>query len=772
MKKQHILFILSAFNVGGAEIDVLNLAQSLVKRNIKVSIISRGGVLEKDLPESVKSIRLQTTTNNWLLILINMIRILFYCLFNQVTSINPQSIRGVIIGGPVAKILRIPLVATIHNIHHKGTLKRSVVVLNRLPSVVLFVSKYERQKFINAGLHPHISKVMYSGINLNHFPKMEFSNSGPKTMGIIARLSPEKGIDIGIRAFGKIADQFPETRLLIIGDGPIREDLEAMAGVQAADQIHFLGERHDIPELLKEIDFLLLPSFTESLSLVAREAMAAGKPVISSDVGGMKEIIKHGENGLLVPANNVSVLSKAIKELLTNSHKLAAYSKNARSLIEQRFSITLWVSKMITLYKKAEGQQTPVYTRKKNIIYMTTRFPFPKTKGDKLRAYHQIKALSEKHNVFLVTLVEHHSDQQFYKNLAPFCKAIIPVHLNQTVSKIRRFLAHFSWIPSQIGYFYSGELDRLLPKVIIANDIDTLFCQLIRGGQFAKNITNVWKIIDFVDAFSLNLRRNIAVESIIKKPVYYLRMLKTALYEQKMLSTFDKAIIISENDKKALKNNQIMVVPNGVSQNVARKPLDNPNEKSIIFTGNMDYWPNEDAVTFLMEKIVPKLADDIKIYLVGINNNPQVYKYASDRVIVTGRVPSIFDTIQQATIAVCPMRLGAGQQNKVLEAMAAGVPVVLTSVANSGINAKDCVLKADQAESFALAIEALFKDCQKRLELRERAYTFIQRQFDWSFLINQMEQELWTTETITSRQPKELQMNRDFTRLMENQKSQ
>lgn len=767
MRNQHILFILSSFNIGGAEIDVLNLANSLVKRNIKVTIFSDGGSLEKVLSKEVKLSRINVTSSNWIIMLYSMFRILAYCLLNRVTSVNPQSIRGVFLVGFTCKLLRLPLIATIHNIHHRGTLERGVALLNLLPSVVLFVSEFERQKFIQAGLNPHITKVMYSGIDLKKFPKAIVNKRKTRNIAMVGRLSPEKGIDIGIRAFGRICQEYPDTRLLIVGDGSCKPDLIKLAEKTAPNQIRFLGSRHDIPDFLKSIDFLLLPSFTESLSVVAREAMAAGKPVISSDVGGMKEIIHCGNNGILVPARDVPALSGAIQDLLDHSQKIQRFGEKARTLIESKFSITLWVSKMIALYRKAEGEMIPVYSSKKNILYLTTRFPFPKTKGDKLRAYHHIKELSKKHNIFLLTLTESEKDQQYFDQMRPYCKIIVPIQLNQTHSKIRRFLAHFSWVPSQIGYFYSIRMLRILPKLILANDIDTLFCQLIRGGQFAKKISNVWKVIDFVDAFSLNLKRNIKTEPFYRMPVYFIRMLKTFKYEQRMLKCFDKAIIISKTDKAALQNEEIEVIPNGVSQNLNILPIVKKVEKSIIFTGNMDYWPNEDAVTFLVEKIVPLIDKDIRIYLVGINNNPKVHKFASDRVTVTGHVKSIFEAIQKATVAVCPMRLGAGQQNKVLEAMAAGVPVVLTSVANSGISATDCVLESDDPAEFASYINRLMKDPNERLILRNNALNFIKSQYHWPQLVNQMQEVLWK-ETSTSTSIMVPELNQDFTKLTEN----
>ncbi len=743
MKTNHVLFILSSFNIGGAEIDVLNLAKSLITRGYKITVVSEGGELEKKLPETVKTLHVPVQSRNGVVILSSVIRIFLYCLLHRVTIINPQSVLGVLLTVIPAKLLKLSLIATIHNINNRSDLSRAVLILNRLPDVNLFVSEYERRKFIDSGLHPETSRVMYSGIDLKKIAWEKPGAPQKKVIGIIGRLSKEKGVEYGIRAFSRISSQFPDARLMIVGDGPERENLMSLADSLSEDRIEFTGARNDVPELLSRIDFLVLPSLTESLSVVAREAMAAGKPVISSDVGGMSELIKHKNNGLLVPAGDVSALAAAMSTWLQNDNEVRHYGKKVRRQIEQRFSLVQWVNRMNILYRKSVGEYVAPTNARKNILYVTTRFPFPTTKGDKLRAYYQIRELSKKHNVYLLTLLEDESDSQYFTEMEKYCRAIIPVTLSRRKARLHKFLSHFTWIPSQIGYFYSRELKKVLPKAILSKNIDTLYCQLIRAGQYAIGVKNVWKVIDFVDAFSLNLKRNIKTEATHRKPFFYLRMQKIRWFEQKMLKIFDKAMIISENDKKAMDNDQILVIPNGVNQKIQPLPVDVAPEKSVIFTGNMDYWPNEDAARYLVEDILPFLDSNIKVHLVGINNNPNVKKLASDRVVVTGKVPSVVDYIQKATVAVCPMRLGAGQQNKVLEAMTAGVPIVATDIANSGIEASGCLKLENDPKAFANQVNQLVNDPEIRSRLRDQALDFIQRHFNWQEIVMKAENLMW-----------------------------
>ena len=748
--KKHVLFVLSSFDVGGAEIDVLKLATILVNKGYEVTIASKGGNLEKRLPPNVRILHLNVVSKNLGVFILNKLRILSYCIANQVTLLNPQSIKGILISVLAAKLLKIPLVATIHNLYDAKWLVESAFLLNRIPNITLFVSEYERQRLIKAGMRPELSRVMYSGIDLKNFA-IKSESCRYEKIGIIGRLSKEKGVDFGIQAFAKIAGQYPETKLMIVGDGRERQHLLTLTrklGVER--QVLFTGQSNNVAGLLQELDFLVLPSLSESLSVVAREAMAAGKPVIASDVGGMYELIVHNENGLLVPSGNVSALSDAMEKLLNNHDLVNKMGKASKELIETKFSSFTWGNKMDIIYRKAGGERIKPDSHKRNILYVTTRFPFPTTKGDKLRAYYQIRELSKRHNVFLLSMFKHQPDEQNFAELKKYCKDIITVYLPPKEAMLQRCLSHMTWTPSMIGFFYSRKLKKLLPKVVLAKNIDTLFCQLIRGGQYAVTIKNVWKIVDFVDALSLNIKRNYdntAFINIKQKLTFFLQANKVKRYEQMILKAFDRAVIISEQDKKFLsKQENILISPNGVEQDTTPAPVDSMEEKSIIFTGNMNYWPNENAVKCLVEEILPHLPEEVKVYIVGVNDNPGVKKYDSNRIIVTGKVPSITKYLQQIMVAVCPMRLGAGQQNKVLEAMAAGIPVVATSIANSGIDAPpDCIIITDDPVEFAIAIKEFLDDPMLRLQFRNNALNFIKR-FRWDKLVQELEDQLWEKE--------------------------
>jgi len=745
--KQHTLFILSSLGIGGAETDVLNLAAELVRREHRVTIASQGGILESKLPSEVKMLHLPIASANSFVAIFNSIVIFLYSLFWKVTIINPQSIRGVMVSRFAQKLLGIPLIATIHNLQDPKWLKKSAELLNRIPDATLFVSAFERKRFINAGMKPEVSRVVYSGLHMEHFPSSSHQTFTGR-IGIFGRLSAEKGVDVGIMAFSHLANDYPGIKLIIVGDGPERHSLKRLVKkLGLNERVEFLGARTDIPNLLAGIDFLLLPSLYESLSLVAREAMASGKPVIASAVGGMSELIQDSQNGRLIEPESVPKLSEAIEHWLRYPHSITSCGQKASEMIRQQFSLAGWADQMEKIYQHASGEKLEASGSRRKILFITTRFPYPLDKGDKLRAFHQIRELSRRHDVYLLSLTESPDDLKYLPELQKYCADITTIPLNPLHAIWRRRLAHFSWLPSQVLYFRSKRLHDLLPKVILNWEIDTVFSQLIRGGQYAEKITNAWKVIDFVDAFSLNLHRNCQVASIWQKLYLCPRGWKIAWYEQRMLRAFDMKFIISPADKKALQDKTIMVYPNGVSLPDLAPVAVESQERAIIFTGNLNYWPNENAAVYLIEKIQALLPEDARIYLVGICDNPVIKNLASKQVIVTGRVPSVMNRIQQVAVAVCPMQLGTGQQNKVLEAMIAGTPVVATSIANGGVGApSDCIKIADDPGSFANFVCDLLDDPALRQTQRDAAYDFVRTRFDWQEIVKQMETKLWEGE--------------------------
>lgn len=172
-------------------------------------------------------------------------------------------------------------------------------------------------------------------------------------VGLVARLMSDKGVDIALQAWSVIAPILPSARLLILGEGPDREDLERMAGrLGIATKVYFLGWREDALALLKSCHLCLIPSRREGQSLVALEAMALGVPVIASEVGGLTENIQEERTGLLVPPEDPNALAAAILRLWRNEDLRQALIKQALTFVSQERSANRMIQETIQVYEE------------------------------------------------------------------------------------------------------------------------------------------------------------------------------------------------------------------------------------------------------------------------------------------------------------------------------------------------------------------------------------------------------------------------------------
>lgn len=171
---------------------------------------------------------------------------------------------------------------------------------------------------------------------------------------IVARLDPIKNIPCLLRAMDKVVQQRPDGLLLVVGDGPLRNALaEQAADLGIGPRVRFLGTRHDVPALLEASDLLVLPSFSEGLSMTLIEGGAAGLPLIASDVGGNNELVQDGVNGLLVPVDDSDALASAITRIIAEPARAAAFGKASRQRFERFFEARTMVARYQALYSGA-----------------------------------------------------------------------------------------------------------------------------------------------------------------------------------------------------------------------------------------------------------------------------------------------------------------------------------------------------------------------------------------------------------------------------------
>ncbi|MDP7435822.1 MAG: glycosyltransferase, partial [Flavobacteriales bacterium] len=321
------------------------------------------------------------------------------------------------------------------------------------------------------------------------------------------------------------------------------------------------------------------------------------------------------------------------------------------------------------------------------VLVMSSRIPFPLEKGDKLRLFHQLKHLSKEHEVILCCLSSKDASLEQKEALSPWVHELHVYRLSWMRRLWRMAWAWASDKPFQVVWFTEPRVQRQIRDLSVRCAPDVIYGQLVRCAEYVKDLHEVPKVLDYMDALSAGMHRRANNETrlFMKAYQWLLRTEGTRLarYESRVLDYFDGATIISRNDRLLIPHgdrDRIQLVPNGVDLSTFSPAESAPEgDPVLLFTGNMSYAPNVDAAHHLVEHILPLVKHPhVRVVLAGAQPKASVQALASNRVTVTGWVDDIAAEYRAATLFVAPLRIGTGLQNKVLEAMAAEVPCVLS----------------------------------------------------------------------------------------------
>lgn len=371
------------------------------------------------------------------------------------------------------------------------------------------------------------------------------------------------------------------------------------------------------------------------------------------------------------------------------------------------------------------------------IFVLLSRVPFPIEKGDKLRAYHQIRCLSKHNEIILCALSDAPVHPEALKILRAFCREvhILPIHKMGMIWNVIR--AFFTGKPLQVGYFYRHDAQLKINALIEQSKPDHIYCQLTRVSEYVKE-SKLPKTLDYQDVFSMGAKRRAESSSPIVKLLFMMEYRRLLHYEYNIFAKFDHKTIISRPDRELLPHplrNEVAVIPNGVDYGYF-SPVKMMKTHDIVFTGNMGYPPNIDAARFLAEEIFPIVLTQFPkatLLLAGANPHTNVQALQSPNVTVTGWLPDIRESYAASRIFIAPMRIGTGLQNKLLEAMAMQLPCITSMLANQALGAKENeeILVGNTAEEYANHIIRLLKDETHADILAKNGHAFVKREFSW-----------------------------------------
>jgi sugar transferase (PEP-CTERM/EpsH1 system associated) len=382
------------------------------------------------------------------------------------------------------------------------------------------------------------------------------------------------------------------------------------------------------------------------------------------------------------------------------------------------------------------------------ILCLASRLPYPPDRGDRLRAFNFIKQLSHEHELSLVSFVADASEYEHQQALLTYCREVRVLLMHRYRSAMSVLLNLWRRDPLQTLYYRSGAMRRLVGEVLAENQFDVVYVHLFRMAPYVAGYPNLYRVVDLTDVISQEVVRSLPYRGLAWRLLYSLERPRIERYERYVAETFEETWLISDADRRVLAADcpaaNIRVVANGVDLE-RFYPTGHPAEpNSLIFVGHLGVFHNVDAAVHLVRDVLPRVRRQIPgctLTLAGAEPSAQVVRLGEvPGVRVTGFVPDLNEHLNRAAVFVAPLRFAAGVQNKVLEAMAAGRPVVTTSVVNAGLGAQpgEEVMVSDDVTATAAQVIALLRNAELQTRIGEAGRRFVRRKYDWGQVVRRM----------------------------------
>ena len=381
-----------------------------------------------------------------------------------------------------------------------------------------------------------------------------------------------------------------------------------------------------------------------------------------------------------------------------------------------------------------------------NLLFLVHRIPFPPNKGDKIRSYHILKHLARRYRVHLGAFIDDPDDWRHADAVKQLCATTYFARLNPGLARLRSLSAFAGGRPLTIDYYRDAGMRSWVARTLEQQRIGKIFVFSSGMAQFADHARQARRVIDFVDIDSDKWAQYAASKSGPASWLYRRESGALLRYERKLASEWDASLFVSEAEAALFRklapesDARIGFFNNGVDTGYFSPCHAFPSpyrdkEPAIVFTGAMDYWPNIDAVQWFAREIFPSISHahpDARFHIVGARPAPEVRALASlPGINVTGAVPDVRPYIAHARVAVAPLRIARGIQNKVLEAMAMGRPTVVSAQALEGIDAVPGseLLLAEDAARFAQAVSQLI--VQDAAAMGRAARAKVETRYGW-----------------------------------------
>jgi len=383
------------------------------------------------------------------------------------------------------------------------------------------------------------------------------------------------------------------------------------------------------------------------------------------------------------------------------------------------------------------------------LLFLANRVPYPPYRGDKLKIFNLAKRLKDSHELHLLTFAQTPEDLTYKAELEKIFKEVHFVYLPKWKSAISCLSAIWDSRPLQVLYFKSAELQRQLDALVATHNYDGIHVQHLRMSPYLSARKDLPRILDLPDAFSLYWERRKTVKRGMLTTLFENIEQGRVLRYEPILKEYNLALACSVEDIDYLENTHhtgnLRLLPNGVDmETFAPRNHDYSHNQTILFTGNMDYAPNVDAVVYFSEVILPIIRAkclNVKFIIAGQRPVKKVTDLANDYIEVTGFVKDLAATYNTASVVVAPLRFGAGTQNKVLEAMSLGIPVVCSNIGFGGLGIRSgegAIMQTDP-NAFAQSVIDILSSEDMRTRIGHAGMNVIKTRFDWDIVAKTLE---------------------------------
>jgi sugar transferase (PEP-CTERM/EpsH1 system associated) len=383
------------------------------------------------------------------------------------------------------------------------------------------------------------------------------------------------------------------------------------------------------------------------------------------------------------------------------------------------------------------------------ILWVKTELLHPVDKGGRIRTYEMLKHLRRDHEITYLTLVDREAQPEASARAREYCDRLVKIAWREP----RKFTAGFyrdlvvnlaSPLPYAIEKYRSAEMKREIARELSAGGYDVAVCDFLAPSVNFPESRGQTTLLFQHNVESMIWRRHYETQDgSIKRAFFHSQWQKMYGYERAACRRFDAVVAVSEVDRDYMRKEfalgEVYDVPTGVDTDYFQPAAGTRNPLELVFTGSMDWMPNEDAVLHFSSNILPLIVralPEVTLTVVGRNPSPALIELASrnPRIKVTGRVEDIRPYVDRAAACIVPLRVGGGTRLKIYEAMAMEKAVISTSVGAEGLPVCDGedLLIADAPEEFARAVIGVLTDANEARRLGRQARAVVCERFGWA----------------------------------------